>query len=205
MFGGVVCAVTEAVLVDHFLTNTQVRFSVGSVREAMRLSIFLSVSILLGWAIRKLAQQRAELLIQGLRQRLILADAERKGAEERARASEALRDRDDVLQIALRANGMGLWVWDLEKNCVQWSDEGAGMNPATMQRIFEPFFTTKAETGTGLGLWVVAQLVERHHGRVRVWNTQRPGASATVVSLFLPLGDATATDLSGDAVAPAVA
>jgi K+-sensing histidine kinase KdpD len=154
MFGGVVCAVTEAVLVDHFLTNTQVRFSVGSVREAMRLSIFLSVSILLGWAIRKLAQQRAELLTQGLRQRLILADAERKVAEERARVSEALRDRDDVLQIALRANGMGLWVWDLEKNCVQWSDEGAGMDPATMQRIFEPFFTTKAETGTGLGLFV---------------------------------------------------
>jgi hypothetical protein len=96
-----------------------------------------------------LAQQRAELLTQGLRQRLILADAERKVAEERARASETLRDRDDVLQIALRANGMGLWVWDLEKNCVQWSDEGAGMDPATMQRIFEPFFTTKQRPGAG--------------------------------------------------------
>jgi signal transduction histidine kinase len=47
------------------------------------------------------------------------------------------------------------------------------MDRATMRRIFEPFFTTKTETGTGLGMWVVAQLVERHHGHMRVWSTQR--------------------------------
>ena len=73
------------------------------------------MSILLGWAIRRLAQQRARVATQGLQQRLILANAERQIAEERARVSEALRDRDDVLQIALQANGMGLWVWDLEE------------------------------------------------------------------------------------------
>ena len=59
-----------------------------------------------------------------------------------------------------------------------------------MRRIFEPFFTTKTDTGTGLGLWVVAQLVERHKGRVKVWSSQRPGASGTVFSVFLPIGDA---------------
>ena len=51
-------------------------------------------------------------------------------------------------------------------------DSGIGMDRATMQRIFEPFFTTKTETGTGLGMWVVGQLVERHHGHVRVWSSQ---------------------------------
>jgi len=55
-----------------------------------------------------------------------------------------------------------------------------------MRRIFEPFFTTKPETGTGLGMWVVAQLVERHRGNVRVWSRQRYGASGTVFSIFLP-------------------
>jgi signal transduction histidine kinase len=55
-----------------------------------------------------------------------------------------------------------------------------------MRRIFEPFFTTKPETGTGLGMWVVAQLVERHGGNVRVWSRQRYGASGTVFSIFLP-------------------
>ena len=68
-------------------------------------------------------------------------------------------------------------------------DTGSGMDPATRHRIFEPFFTTKQDTGTGLGLWVVAQLIERHHGSVRIWSTQR-NPSATAFSVFLP-SDAT--------------
>jgi two-component system, chemotaxis family, CheB/CheR fusion protein len=65
-------------------------------------------------------------------------------------------------------------------------DNGTGMDRATMRRIFEPFFTTKPETGTGLGMWVVTQLVERHGGNIRVWSTQRHGASGTAFSVFLP-------------------
>ena len=72
-------------------------------------------------------------------------------------------------------------------------DSGAGIEREAIFRIFEPFFTTKIETGTGLGLWVVAQLVERHNGRVRVRSSQRPGASGTVFSVFLPIGDAAGT------------
>jgi len=71
---------------------------------------------------------------------------------------------------------------------VTFADSGVGMDRATMRRIFEPFFTTKLDTGTGLGLWVVAQLVERHRGDVRVWSSSRSHASGTVFSLFLPLG-----------------
>jgi len=81
------------------------------------------ISILLGWTIRRLAHQRTEFSNQELRQRLALAHTERQLAEERARASEALRDRDALLQIALQANGMGLWVWDLKHDTMQWSDE----------------------------------------------------------------------------------
>jgi two-component system CheB/CheR fusion protein len=75
---------------------------------------------------------------------------------------------------------------------VTFFDSGVGMDRATMRRIFEPFFTTKTDTGTGLGMWVVAQLVERHHGRVRVWSTQRPGRSGTAFSVFLPFQQASA-------------
>jgi len=71
---------------------------------------------------------------------------------------------------------------------VTFRDSGAGMDRATLRRIYEPFFTTKTETGTGLGMWVVAQLVERHHGQVRAWSSRRPGASGTAFSVFLPLG-----------------
>ena len=80
---------------------------------------------------------------------------------------------------------------------VTFCDTGAGMSRATMRRIFEPFFTTKTETGSGLGLWVVAQLVERRHGDVRAWGWQRAAGCGTAISVFLPLGDAVATDKDG--------
>jgi PAS domain S-box-containing protein len=461
MPGGVCCALVEAFLVDAFLTKPQERFSIGNAREELRLAVFLTLSILLGWTIRRLAQQRAHLATLELEQRLSRANAERELAEERARASETLRDRDALLQIAVEANGMALWVWDQEHGTMHWSNEkyrmigrepgsieptteawlnsvhpedaeavrqsvartrtggpdyhhqyrvvwpdgsihwlesrgkcqrnsegrvlrvvgvvtdvthrklaedamlraeklaiagrlaasvaheinnpleavsnllflitltgaaetaqeharealdqlmrvsmitqqtlkfhrqtgsprltslsevvnavlsmfrgklisagiavdmraqreaevscmpneaqqifanlisnaidamprggrlvirlrpsrdwqgngtegmritfcdsGVGMSRATLRHVFEPFFTTKTDTGTGLGMWVVAQLVERHHGRVRVWSTQRTGRSGTAFSVFLPFSHAPASDRTA---VPAVA
>jgi two-component system CheB/CheR fusion protein len=69
---------------------------------------------------------------------------------------------------------------------VTFCDSGTGMARDAMRHIFEPFFTTKTETGTGLGMWVVAQLVERHNGHVRPWSTRRAGRSGTAISVFLP-------------------
>jgi PAS domain S-box-containing protein len=122
MWGGIGCAVVDAILVDVFLTKSQFRFSMGSSPQQLRLSIFLAITILLGYSIRRLAAQRALFHNQQLQQRLSLANAERELAEERARTSEAVRDRDERLQIALRATGMGLWVWDLNQDSLHWSD-----------------------------------------------------------------------------------
>ena len=77
---------------------------------------------------------------------------------------------------------------------VTFCDSGVGMERKTMRRIFDPFFTTKAETGTGLGMWVVAQLLERRHGHVRVWSTRGAAGSGTAFSLFLPFEDTSETD-----------
>ena len=41
-------------------------------------------------------------------------------------------------------------------------DDGPGIPPELRDRIFEPFFTTKTDVGTGLGLWVVKEIVDRH-------------------------------------------
>jgi two-component system CheB/CheR fusion protein len=70
---------------------------------------------------------------------------------------------------------------------ITFADSGTGMDKAIRHRVFEPFFTTKTDTGTGLGMWVVAQLLERPHGEIRVWSTQRAGRSGTAFSVFHPL------------------
>jgi signal transduction histidine kinase len=44
-------------------------------------------------------------------------------------------------------------------------DNGAGIQQEHLSRIFEPFFTTKGHLGTGIGLWVTKQLVEKHRGQ----------------------------------------
>jgi PAS domain S-box-containing protein len=67
------------------------------------------------------------------------------------------------------------------------ADTGAGILPEHLEAIFEPFFTTKKDIGTGLGLWVSRELVEKHGGTLRVRSSTAPDRSGTVFSLFLPL------------------
>jgi PAS domain S-box-containing protein len=69
------------------------------------------------------------------------------------------------------------------------ADSGSGMSPRTISRIFEPFFTTKEVSGTGLGLWICREIVDRHHGDLRVRSSASPERSGTVFTLFLPFDD----------------
>ena len=66
------------------------------------------------------------------------------------------------------------------------ADNGTGMTAATRARIFEPFFTTKEFSGTGLGLWISAEIIQRHQGRLTVRSCQGSRIHGTVFSLFLP-------------------
>jgi len=66
------------------------------------------------------------------------------------------------------------------------ADSGPGIPAEDRQRLFEPFFTTKKDVGTGLGLWVCKNIVDKHHGSIRVKSSAEPGRSWTVFSVFLP-------------------
>ncbi|MGB5985613.1 MAG: ATP-binding protein, partial [Desulfobacterales bacterium] len=49
------------------------------------------------------------------------------------------------------------------------SDTGSGIAPEHLDKIFEPFFSTKPQgEGTGLGLFVTREIVEKMGGSVRV-------------------------------------
>lgn len=63
------------------------------------------------------------------------------------------------------------------------SDNGPGIDAATLARLGEPFFTTKT-TGTGLGLAVVKAVARAHHGELQLRS--RPGRG-TCALLILPL------------------
>ncbi|HEX7706233.1 MAG TPA: ATP-binding protein, partial [Thermoanaerobaculia bacterium] len=63
------------------------------------------------------------------------------------------------------------------------TDTGCGMSPETVQYAFEPLFTTK-KSGTGLGLPVAQQIVQRHGGQIFIESTLGVG---TTFHLFLPL------------------
>jgi PAS domain S-box-containing protein len=70
--------------------------------------------------------------------------------------------------------------------CVVFADSGRGIRPEDRARLFEPFYTTKKDSGTGLGLWLVEEIVRKHQGKIRVRSSVRPGASGTIFWLFLP-------------------
>ncbi len=69
------------------------------------------------------------------------------------------------------------------------ADTGHGMSAEARKRIFEPFFTTKDLNGTGLGLWISAEIVERHRGRFQVRSSQNARWHGTVFWLDLPMGE----------------
>jgi PAS domain S-box-containing protein len=71
------------------------------------------------------------------------------------------------------------------------ADNGTGMSRETLAKIFEPFLTTKGAAGTGLGLWISKEIIERHRGYLHVRSSQRSGRSGTVFTLFLPYEAAT--------------
>jgi signal transduction histidine kinase len=65
-------------------------------------------------------------------------------------------------------------------------DTGSGIPPEKLRRIFDPFFSTKSgpdasgKGGTGLGLSMCRDIIEAHHGRIRVESTPGKGTAFTL-------------------------
>jgi signal transduction histidine kinase len=68
---------------------------------------------------------------------------------------------------------------------IRVTDSGVGIPPDRLRLIFEPFYTTKepdenGHGGTGLGLSVCRQIIDQHHGRIRVESLVGKGSTFTI-------------------------
>ncbi len=78
------------------------------------------------------------------------------------------------------------WKTGLEGVRVSVADTGHGMTKEVRQRMFEPFFTTKGINGTGLGMWVSAEIVEKHGGSFHIRSSCATAHRGTIISIFFP-------------------
>ena len=69
--------------------------------------------------------------------------------------------------------------------CITVADNGAGISNQDKLNLFTPFFTTKKSLGTGLGLWITKDLLEKRGGRIR-FRSRDSSPSGTVISLYIP-------------------
>ncbi|WP_232508045.1 sensor histidine kinase [Desulfobacula toluolica] len=68
---------------------------------------------------------------------------------------------------------------DYTNICINFIDNGEGINEQILKKIWTPFFTTK-DTGTGLGLGIVKNMIEAHNGTITIVNMEPKGANVEV-------------------------
>lgn len=68
------------------------------------------------------------------------------------------------------------------------SDNGAGMSESVRQQIFHPFFTTKpVGKGTGMGMAISYQIIEKHQGKLSCSSTLNQGTEFVIQIPIRPL------------------
>lgn len=96
-------------------------------------------------------------------------------------------EHDGIITVRTGKDGGDIWF--------EVQDNGKGMEPAVISRLFEPFFTTKpVGEGTGLGLALSYNIVQKHHGRIEVFSQIGEGAR---IRVWLPIAQPHLTEVKG--------
>ena len=111
------------------------------------------------------------------------------GVEVLGDATELASAVGNVIENAINASGtegqIELWAGPVSNKTllIQISDNGPGIPVDALEHVFDPFYTTRAN-GTGLGLAVLASVVQQHGGTVHAANRAGGGAE---FSILLPI------------------
>jgi signal transduction histidine kinase len=105
-------------------------------------------------------------------------------------------------RLLIRSREATQWNTGRKGLVITLADTGSGMSRETAAKIFEPFFTTKDIGGTGLGLWVSHEIIERHGGTLSVKSSQCRNHSGTVFTLFIPFEPTFRNPADPDALQP---
>ena len=88
--------------------------------------------------------------------------------------------------VWLNQSQMGeLFDKDTDTVVFECSDNGPGIPESIRQDIFKPFFTTKeVGKGTGLGLYICHEIIQRHGGTITI---EKPDGEGTKFVVKLPV------------------
>lgn len=67
------------------------------------------------------------------------------------------------------------------------ADDGQGIDHRFLTQLFQPFFTTKGESGTGLGLWITREILQKYGATIRV-RSRIDSRHGTCFRIFIPSG-----------------
>jgi len=102
-------------------------------------------------------------------------------------AMDSMAESGERLRVRTRKlvkPGGKVWVH------IEIEDTGKGIQETNLDHIFDPFFTTKHASGehegTGLGLTIVHQIIQEHHGEIRVESSVGVGTTFFVSLPTLP-------------------
>lgn len=105
------------------------------------------------------------------------------------------RDSGGMVTVTVRPSDAGQVLFAV-------SDTGIGISQQDLFHIFEPFYRADTsrnrqvqQSGSGLGLTIVNEMVRTHHGRIHIESQRRKG---TTVSVYLPRGGRPAREGEGE-------
>lgn len=100
----------------------------------------------------------------------------------------------NAVEAAYKEKTIEIYIVLAEKEhyvVIEIHDNGDGIAEETREKLFTPFFSTKSG-GTGLGLYIVREILETHRGEIDLRN--RPTGKGAMARLTLPLADASRTE-----------